>query len=816
MIESNKLSNLLLDSINNQISLDSIKIKEVIYLLKKHYHNVSYSLLELFLQEIIPKMLSNKQISISESLIIKSLTKQAEIYFFIKELRHEIINTKLLNSFQMKIVISSLLSFLEEKEFIFILENHYQLLIDSINSLINFLEENRSLLKIDTIRQLVKLKKKLAKKIGYQYYKNSDLIEVKISVLDETFNIMPLSFTSEVNKSINSNTEYIFRNANILSLVINEYSFGVDGTLFLKLDTAFNKNNDFDFLFKKNHPLLIKICLIKEFLLLENNKIESKKNHQDKLEYLLVSKVSSELNIRSKDLTFLEEEYKYKHLNEKILKIKMYDPLKAIWSVHKPFYIDFNISYSDIFKNELFFDHICTLNIESSIDSLSKKYYQLFIFASDSSFYDFFIRTLKSNNLFLKYYFDFEKMQVTYYIFENLDSIIRLPFKNKNKLDSFDKDLFFIKKYEIKKQKQDFLPQNRLINTNINIDKEYEQINPEDTQVISYKDLKKMINSNPIDINDWDQNLNSVKLNLVNEFIVKYYFDGQPPFIDTSISFNKIKVNEIFNFSKKIDNLFSYKRKLKINQSEYISDLIDDKISSLYDEGENINSIFEKHQMINNDIFPSTHHTNMHVYFIDQNSLRPIYPKISKYCPIVLYGKVFIGDNLDKNFTRGYKFFEKYDITKEGAINFIQTNKEKENNDLLQAKEGIYYAIEVTQSLLKKKKKIFVKFDSNINNSSNNQFKPLRNGDIVKLLVKDNEIEVIQAVSNSAISSIKSSDTFIQRELLGPSQICELSYQQKEEIEEFFIKQNNNSHENIVSINNKHGITILYKSQEEE
>lgn len=75
----------------------------------------------------------------------------------------------------------------------------------------------------------------------------------------------------------------------------------------------------------------------------------------------------------------------------KKIKIQFHDPLKALWTKHKPSYIALNKSLDDIFKENFFFDNLVSLDTNKSnnlkiripqafISTVNRKFLCIFLF----------------------------------------------------------------------------------------------------------------------------------------------------------------------------------------------------------------------------------------------------------------------------------------------------------------------------------------------------------------------------------------------------------------------------------------------------
>ncbi|MDE4978139.1 pathogenicity determinant protein PdpA1, partial [Francisella tularensis subsp. holarctica] len=80
----------------------------------------------------------------------------------------------------------------------------------------------------------------------------------------------------------------------------------------------------------------------------------------------------------------------------KKIKIQLHDPLKALWTKHKPSYIALNKSLDYIFKENFFFDNLVSLDTNKS-NNLKILIPQAFISTVNRNFYDFFIQQLEQN-----------------------------------------------------------------------------------------------------------------------------------------------------------------------------------------------------------------------------------------------------------------------------------------------------------------------------------------------------------------------------------------------------------------------------------
>ncbi|API87156.1 pathogenicity determinant protein PdpA1 [Francisella uliginis] len=688
--------------------------------------------------------------------------------------------------------------------------------ISRVNTLMNIMdsciEKSSELQKSNLIHQLNKVKNKLSKDIAYNNLLQEQDIIINIKPISQDFSTEDISFHSSKHKEIFKQKSLALNNLHIQSLNIKEYIYGIDGTLTFQL--AYPKNHkDFDFLLTPLQPLLIDIQINDSFNFFKK---DSKKDyHKRSTRFMVIGNVIDHINIKEK------YEYSiYSQDDEKVLsgvkkfKLKFHDPLKSLWKLHQPTYIDINKSLDDIFKDNFFFDNLITLNSNKS-DKLKNRIAQVFVSTIGRNFYDFFIEQLYENKCFLKYFCDKKNGKVTYYITDNIDDSLKTNISNTdddvtNKLSSYD--LSCLKGQTLNSKKPGFRIKENCIIPDITLStaKKKEKNSP-DSSIKPFSSIYKD-DIKPIFYHAHESLTEETESSGLK---VKISSTNTLPFINSEICLEKLEnQNNYILGSDVLKNFFINKRTFSLKRSKYSTKRLYDRLSSFHYKSDSESDVYEK---ISCCKFQSLTHRNEIIYSMkDYDKLYSEYPRFKSFESFNIIGKVTIGENVNKDSKKAYKFFKNYK-SEESSFSEFQESGEKGASLILNSKPDILYSVEIAKEILnpKSSEKPIIYIPSKINiNSSNNQFIPLRNDDIIMIkalsMVK---AEILEIISNSAISTEKGQKQQLQRQLMGAKENCEMAYNQANDDETFSLTQLNEANESSFLINNKKGIFLRYKSK---
>lgn len=635
---------------------------------------------------------------------------------------------------------------------------------------------------------------------------------ISIKPLDSNFKPQDLNFVSSKNKQSFKEKSLKLNNLHIKCLEIQNYIYGLEGSLTFQLAYT-NNHKDFDFLLIPNQPLLIDIKIDDTYNFFKESK--KKDHHTRSTRYVAIALTPDKVNI--------QEDYQYsiysysKNFSSGIkeFRLNFYDPLKSLRMTHKPSYIDINKSLDDIFKDNFCFDSLLTLDTNKS-NKLKSRMPQVFISTLNRSFYDFFIEQLKCNKCFLKYFCDKKTSKLTYYVTDEIDASLQKNIANsdedlKTKLSAYD--LSCLKKQTLVSKKPQLYTKENNVNPDMVISssrKEEKSIS--DTEI---KAFSKMYQDNIRPISYYSQDSDNDKEVELPQFELELISKNTLPFIDSDISLMKLKNDGDYLLgSSDTNNFFIIRKTLSFKRTKYTTKELYKNISNFHYQSDSESDIYEK---ISYSKYPSLTHRNTIKYIIkDYKQLNPEYPTYIKFNSFYITGKITIGENVNKDSKKAYKFFKNYK-PEESSFEEFQESGEKGSSLILNSKVGILYAIEIAKEMLyaKSSEKPIIYLTSKINiNSANNQFMPLRNEDIIMIELQSiNKGEIKELISNSAISTKKTQKQLLQRQLLGAKENCEIAYSQTSDGETFSLTQLNSISENSFLLNDKKGIFLRYKSK---
>ncbi|AXH32813.1 pathogenicity determinant protein PdpA1 [Francisella opportunistica] len=662
------------------------------------------------------------------------------------------------------------------------------------------------------LKQFNKLENTLAKTIAYNGLLQKQELTINIKPIDSDFKLQDLNFVSSKNKQSFKEKSLKLNNLHIECLEIQNYMYGLEGKLTFQL-AYINNHKDFDFLLIPNQPLLIDIQINDTFNFFKK---ESKKDqHRRSTRFVAIAFTPNQINIK--------EDYQYsiysysKNVSSGIkeFSLNFYDPLKALWMKHKPSYVDINKSLDDIIKDNFFFDSLLTLDNNKS-NSLKSRMPQVFISTINRSFYDFFIEQLQLNKCFLNYFCDKKTGKVTYYAVDEIDASLQKNIANsdenlKTKLSPYD--ISCLKKQTLVSKK----PQFYIKENNINPDIVTSSSRKEEKSIsdAGVKAFSKIYQDNIQSISYYSQNADNNKEVELPQLELELISKNTLPFIDNDISLAKLENDGSYLLGSSDTNGFFIARKtLSFKRTKYTTKELYRNVSNFHYQSDSESDIYEK---IAYNKYPNLTHKNTIKYIIkDYKQLNPEYPTHIKFNSFYITGKITIGENVNKDSKKAYKFFKNYK-PEESSFAEFQESGEKGSTLILNSKVGLLYAIEIAKEMLypNSSEKPIIYLPSKINiNSANNQFMPLRNHDIIMIEVQSiSEGEIIELISNSAISTEKAQKELLQRQLLGAKENCEIAYSQTSDGETFSLTQLNSANENSFLINNKKGIFLRYKSK---
>lgn len=638
-------------------------------------------------------------------------------------------------------------------------------------------------------------------------------IKIDIKKISKDFSIEDIDFIAKKNQNFFNKKMLSLNNNHIVSLDINETIYGLSGLLNFEL--AYKDNHpDFKFLFDENQLLLLDIKILDKFAFLKK---EENENIIRQSRFIAVGNINNDYStskfVDMNTISDIGEKFNF----IKVFQIKFNDPLKILWGLHKPNYIDFDKSVEDLIQDNFFFENICSIDT-SNCQNIKEKMPQAFVSTVGRDFYDFFIEQLYLNNCAIKYFCDNDSDTPKYYIAEKFSDSFKQSFKNmqENIKQSFDRlDLNNITKLKINSiANSNMLTQNHII-PDINFsekrkiefkdDSNFSQLYETTMEPLNYKNLKFSEKEKP-KAHSWIFNVYS-KSNFV-------YCNSQ---IDLSKIDNKLDNEKYLINIDGLESIYLLKKHIRFVRCLYTSKQVHKNINDLSYKDDSDPEVYEKIVCCGSQRL--THVNDYIFYYGDYDRQMSEYPTFKKYHPFDIIGKIIIAKEVDEAFKKAYKFFEDFKLN-ESCFRNVQEGNEAGTSIINNSKDDIFYAVEIPQEILftdcEKDSIIFVPVKININSSSTNQFLALRNDDIVLINFKGiKECNISELISNSAISYESTQDKMLQQQYLGAKENCIVAYTEEQGKETYSIQQINKKNDCHFLINNEKGISIIYKAKEE-
>ncbi|ABO46057.1 hypothetical protein [Francisella tularensis] len=775
---------------------------------------INYKLLNI---NLINTQLKNTKILYRKGLISKLDYEKYKRYCVICRLKNNIdefilyFSTNYKDSQSLKIAIKELQNSCSSS-LILELPHDYIRKIDVLLTSIDSAIQRSSDLNKTIIKQLNKLKSSLSRYIGYNNVLQKQEITINIKPINKNFELEDISFVSTRNKQYFKHNSLTLKNPHIEKLEVCENIYGING--WLTFDLAYiNNHKDFNFLLSPNQPILLDIQINDSF---NFYKKESKKDHHKRTtRFMAIGFNSNSIDIHE---NFEYSIYSYtKNVSSgvKKFKIQFHDPLKALWTKHKPSYIALNKSLDDIFKENFFFDNLVSLDTNKS-NNLKIRIPQAFISTVNRNFYDFFIQQLEQNKCYLKYFCDKKSGKVSYHVVDQVDNDLQRNIVNsdedlKDKLSPYDISCF--KKQILISNKSNFYVKEKNICPDVTLNTQKKEDRKISDTLI--KPFSSILKDNLQSIEYIQSNNDDIQEIITTGFEILLTSRNTLPFLDTEITLSKLDNDQNYLLgATDIKSLYISQRKLLFKRSKYCSKQLYENLHNFHYKSDSESDVYEKIAFTK---YPSLTHDNLITYKIkDYSNLTPEYPKYKSFSNFYINGRVTIGENVNNDSKKAYKFFKNYK-PEESSIAEFQENGEKGTSAILNSKADILYAIEIAKEMLSDKSSdkpiIYLPLKVNIN-SANNQFIPLRNDDIILIEMQSfTKGEIIELISNSAISTKKAQQQLLQRQLLGSKENCEMAYTQTSDSETFSLTQVNEDCENSFLINDKKGIFLRYKSK---
>lgn len=681
-----------------------------------------------------------------------------------------------------------------------------------INTLQNVIERSSDIQKSKLSYKLNKLvNNHLSKTIAYNDILQKQSITVDITPINSDFTLKDINFSSTENKRIFNEKKLTLKNLHIKDLKIKEYLYGLEGTINFQLVYP-NNHPDFEFLLNASQPILLDIQIQDTFNFLKKG---SKTDRHERLtRFVAIGNITALVDIEEKyefNLFSFNEDKTTTNIKE--FKIEFNDPLKSLWSLHKPTYVDIKKTLDDVIKDNFFFEKLITLDTNKS-ENLKNRLPQIFVSTINRNFYDFFIEQIQINKCVIKYFCDKKTGKVTYYIVDKIDDSLKKNVANtdeelEQKLSPYDINSF--KNQKLLQQELIFyIKQNRITpNVTLNSDRKSTKSTNNSSKPFSsvYEDVINPTfyhqHEEPDEIKEQGYSY-ALKLSTKNTL----------PFIDSDISLSSLQANDHMLGSKNLKNFCISERTIQLKRSRYSTQKLYEDLNDFYYKSNSNSDTYEKVIFCS---YPSlTHQESITYKLLDYAELGAEYPYFIPFEPLNIIGRVTIGDNVNKDSKKAYKFFKNFK-PEESSFAEFQENGEKGTPTIFNSKLQLFYAIEIPKEILGPKcsEKPILYMPSKINvNSANNQFMPLRNDDIVITQLQSiSTCEITQIISNTAISTDKAQKQLLQRQLLGAKENCEIAYTQASDDETYSITQLNEKNESSFFINNKNGIFLRYKAK---
>lgn len=688
-----------------------------------------------------------------------------------------------------------------------------------------------------------RITEKISRNTGLNKVSVEQELLVSISPLDKTdFRIKNIEYDATGNDNLLSTGSLLLSNYHILELNISEKQYGLKGNLTFEL-CYFDDQNDFNFLFEPNDMMLLYVNMSDGFVT-PSSKTTGTTNRDSK--FVAIGRV---IEIDNNPIKYYVSDDSEVRPSIKTFKIEFHDPLKAIWSLHQPTYIDYNKSIGDILEDNLinnFKSQLFEVDYKSCKWLNDTKIDQIFISSLGRNFYDHFIELIASNNCIIKYdsnplTSDDDSSLPIYYIADNINELESIEkFK---KVQNYKKQ-----KFSTMYEKQDLLSiesqKTSYINVGDHVEKKYVDfnilsINESDGYQDTHKKKIEEANKNTVKtdpfkfiyktIDRQDYSLPSIRcIELkANSRLPNLYTEIDFSKLENKIESNEIKRNlslncEVFqNFYIREKNIALFRSRLHskllyknlFNKNVYLEKTDDRRKSeqiSLWLE------LREKNSTDEIGMNSLTHFNKIKYIFGSYEDRRPEYPEFKTYNKFHVVGKVIVNQDQisnkeNKENNKQYRFFKDYEL---------------KESDFKEHKQGsaVYYAVEVPCSLFHSRYDgnpvIYIPVDINLN-SKGNEFSPLRNGDFLMVeAIGLNKCRGYKVISSSAINDAKATDIHSQRHLLGSVENCIVAYDEnymddKDKPEKkYFIQQANKEHDNEFSLaNNKEGLSLVYRAK---
>jgi hypothetical protein len=664
---------------------------------------------------------------------------------------------------------------------------------------------------------------------------NKTLLEQKLSI--ELNSINRLDFNMSESETC------LLNNYHIVELDIAEKQYGLDGHLIFELCYP-DDSSDFNFLFKENSLIYLSIHIEDKFVNSDSIDNESQYiNRKDTYKAIgQICEISSFPNKNTVDNDMDEI------VTIKRFKMFFSDPLKSIWNLHEPTYINCNKSLIDIFDENL------SSNIEGKLfdlnyiqsEKLNNKIEQVFISSLGRDFYDFFIEQLFLNGCVLKYDSDPKDSEQnsilpSYYVVDNINDFEKIKlFKSTREYNKQNytteyslQDLLSVVHQKILFDNPSISVKSKAINFDIqliNKDENYQDIHKKDidnkdentTAVNPFNFLYKSVDVK----NSLNHGIRSLELKTICNL----------PNVYTKVDFTKVKrekrkdKQDLLLGDQPFDEYFVRRKKITLIRSKLHTELLYKVLSDSDFYKKDIPDSYKNEQIaswstskIETLFNGGISHYNKVIYNLGNSlDMRPEYPKFKSFKSFDITGKVIVDSDQisrrDKRDTkyknRKYRFFKQFEL------------KESSFKEASQG-ENIFYALEVPCSAFHSKYTgipvIYIPVDINLNANAN-EYTPLCNGDI--LIIKIISLDYCygyKVLSSSAIASDKATKIHTQRYFLGSTENCSISYIETNnennapQEKKYFIKQENEESDNTFALtNNQEGICFTYQSKNKE
>ncbi|WP_178948371.1 hypothetical protein [Francisella sp. Scap27] len=788
----------------------------------------AYSLERLFLKQNDYLVQCGKDLQVSDLYEYKALAKdcfeRGELtYFIFKEVKRHFrvallknsigtLNIELSNKDLSLGVVEAAIKLLKKAakkgDFLYFNEEELAGVSSIVNRLYNAVSRSDALSQIKlpiAIKELVS--KHLAKCIAHNDFLASQDIEISIKPLKETFSKRDLDFSAKYNKKVFDGKALKLTNNHIKELFVDEKMYGLDGRVVFELAYP-EGHKDFEYLYDRKQPLLLEIKVSDKFNFLKKG--SKSENHSREACFIAIANIEAGSHIKSKVATnIFSTEVKCEDVRS--IELKFSDPLKALWSLHSPTYVDFKKSIDDLLTDNFYFDSLFKLDT-SNCQSITERLPQVFVSCVGRNFYDFFIEQMVDNQCVIKY----SSMgdTPTYYVADSIDSAFKKPFENSQ--DGVEKEF---KRYDISS-----ILTHELVQNSCDSYVKRTQLIPD----ISFKSSKKIDIKDSSGTTEFEKlaqtivypvnylEIDPVKQNqaFTKQFCLNFETMVGVPFVNAEIDFTELKADDYLADST-VKSIYLTKRKLELTRSTYCSMYTRYGISHLYYKSDSDQDRYEK--IAYTKKLALTHANKWSYTYGDYSVLSPDYPQYTPVKEFDMIGKVIIAKSVDEDSKKAYKFFKSYKM-EESEFSSVQKDEEAGTYDVLNSKGAIFYAVELAPEMLAEDSSedpiVYIPVRININ-SNVNEFMPLRNDDLIRLrvtgLIKCFGDELI---SNSAISTEKAQKKLLQRHLLGAKENCEVAYTQEEKDEIYSIVQQNKANDNSIFIHNNKGIFLTYKAKE--